>query len=292
MDFSIKRLCLAALGLLLLTGCSFQDLEHDPTTVFPDPEAYAETEKVVQAFLSRDQELFESLLHPDAAEKLTQSGLQESMYDELPSGENLTSEIFYAELRTGGPEYDNVPVYFSLHDVIGDEGYALLQLAVYPHEGECCTTSHISIQRTFERTSTYNDFTFQNKGALHYFIFALLLLVPTFIIVTTVACVRNKNFSKKFIWVPFILVGLWGIEFNWTTGAITSDLISFQNGMLNFNLLSVKFLGAGFVKKGLFVPWIASIGAPVGAIAYWFTSAIKRKKLRAEEADLVEIEVK
>ncbi len=108
-----------------------------------------------------------------------------------------------------------------------------------------------------------NAFTLSGKGILHYVLLVLAIIVPIFIIWTLVLCIRTK-IRKKWLWLIFIILGIFQIKLNWTTG------------QMGIQPLAVQLFGAGFSKMGLFAPWILSVAIPIGAIVF----LIKRKKLR------------
>jgi hypothetical protein len=274
------RFILATLSVLTLAACNFAGPEHDPESVFTDPAAYEASDRALELVRQRDLDGFFDTFTADIPDReATRNSLVE-VFGFLPSGEELKVQRFYSELRRGEGEYEGLPVYLTIYDVEGDEGYAQLTLAVHPEDGTCCVTSHIRVIESERRPSTFNAFTFEGKGWVHYVIFALLVAVPVFMIGTALLCFFEKRVRRRWLWIPFILVGLWGVDFNWTTGAMQFELFRFDATSFHFKLFSVHLLGAGIVTYGPFQPWILSIGSPLGAIAYYF-----RRRMSGQPAE-------
>lgn len=98
-------------------------------------------------------------------------------------------------------------------------------------------------------------FTLKGKGLVHYI---FLVLVPLAFLVSVYAfirCLLTPRLKRKWLWAIFIVIGFGAFKLNWTTGAVTHQLLFIQ-------LLSA---GAIRVMPG---PWLLSFAIPVGAI--WF----------------------
>ncbi|MGI9173470.1 MAG: hypothetical protein ACR2F0_09200 [Chthoniobacterales bacterium] len=100
-----------------------------------------------------------------------------------------------------------------------------------------------------------NQFDFHEKSLPHYLVFAVCLLVPAFIITALVLCIRSRV-RRRWLWFIFILFGFGALQFNWTTGGGAVQLLSFS------------LLGTGFMRSGLYGPWILKVSVPVGAILF------------------------
>lgn len=263
----IFRAIIAAVLVAMVSACSLAALSHDPETVFTDPEAYEAQDRAAELVRVRDVEGFFATLHPEAAETGGSFETVGEAFKLLPEGE-LTAKRFYSELRWGTGEYQGVPVYVSAYDIEGGGKFAQLTLAVHPMDGACCVTSYINLVPSDRPPSAFNDFTFEGKGWVHYVMFGLLIIMPLFLIGVALLCSIEKRVRHRWAWVPFILVGMWGVTFNWTTGAIQPDFFNVSEQGVFFKFLSLHLFGAGFVTAGSFQPWILTIGSPIGAFAY------------------------
>ncbi len=132
------------------------------------------------------------------------------------------------------------------------------------------------------RPSIKYDFTLEGRSLRHYVFFSLLIFLPIFTLSTAIACGLNKNVKRKWIWIIFILVGLWGANFNWATGEIGNEFIQATSKSVKFQFLQFHLFGAGIIKAGPFRPWIISIGIPVGAVLYWYWPARVARRRRKE----------
>ena len=112
-----------------------------------------------------------------------------------------------------------------------------------------------------------NRFTLSGKGPIHFLFLAFAILIPAFCITSLVLCVRSP-INKKWLWIIFILIGLFTLKLNWTTGQIDYQTISFL------------FLGAAAFRPGFCGPWTVSLALPIGAIIF----LLKRKELIAKKA--------
>jgi len=111
-----------------------------------------------------------------------------------------------------------------------------------------------------------HEFTFKNKGILHYIFLVFALLVPAFIIVTLIFAIRTR-LEKKWLWIIGILFGFIKFSINWTSGQI------------GYQLISISLLGSGIVKSGNSAPWILSFSIPIVALIFW------NKKIRDKNTE-------
>lgn len=100
-----------------------------------------------------------------------------------------------------------------------------------------------------------NAFTFKNKSIIHFLFFVACILIPIFMIVTIVLCVRSRV-RRRWLWISFIVIGLVQFQLNWSTGAWTIQPISFS------------LLGAAYFRPGLYGPWTLKFAIPIGAIIF------------------------
>lgn len=278
----MARQILALAALLLLAGCNIS-YPHDPRAVFEDDEVYRVFDEVVDVIEARDIEALITRLHPEGRGNPDVRDQMGEAFGYLPAGDQLQATPYYAELRNGGPGFEEIPVHLMMFDVVGESGFANLMVAVAPEQGECCVVTYLDVRVMERRPSDLLDFTLEGRGPLHYVFFVLLFAVPAFCLVTAIACVLKKGVKRKWLWVPFILIGVWGVEFNWTTGGIGTDLLRVGPQGVYFQLIRFKLLGAGYLKSGVLAPWIVSIGLPLGAILYWVFPARRRPQPAARD---------
>jgi hypothetical protein len=107
-----------------------------------------------------------------------------------------------------------------------------------------------------------NKFTLKGKSKIHFVFLSLSVLIPLFIVITFIVCLRTPIKKRKWLWAIFILLGFAQCTINWTSGEIFYQLLSFN------------IFGAGFFYGNKFGPVMLKVAFPLGAIIFWF----KRKK--------------
>jgi len=112
-----------------------------------------------------------------------------------------------------------------------------------------------------------NRFSFDGKGPLHYLVFALTVAVPLLVLYALVLCIRTRFPRRKWLWILFVAVGWVQFHFNWSTGALNVQPVSFM------------LLGAGFLKSGPVAPWVFTFSLPLGAILF----LVRRRSLLQQE---------
>lgn len=105
-------------------------------------------------------------------------------------------------------------------------------------------------------------FKFFGKSILHYVTLLFSVLVPLFILYVLAQCLKLTD-KKKWIWVPFILLGFVSLHLDWTTGRAFLQPLSFL------------FFGVSFMKQ-TFGPLVVSVSIPFGAIAFFVVSRLNR----------------
>lgn len=111
-----------------------------------------------------------------------------------------------------------------------------------------------------------NRFTFAGKGALHYAVLALAVLVALFVVATLVVCARTRIARRKWLWLVFIALGLGRVTLDWS------------NGHVSFDPVQIDLLGAGYVQQSPYAPPFVFLGLPLGAMVFW----VRRRRLAAE----------
>jgi fatty acid hydroxylase family protein len=109
--------------------------------------------------------------------------------------------------------------------------------------------------------NTYK-FTLNDKPAINYIFLAATCIVPIFILVALIVCIRTPIPRKKWLWVIFILFGFMSVHLNWTDSTV------------NINPLYFNIFGAGFMRSSPYSPVILTVSFPLGAILFF----LKRRK--------------
>ncbi len=128
-----------------------------------------------------------------------------------------------------------------------DEGFEVIGLNVY---------------QTEKSQSEIHAFSLSSKSILQYVVLFFSAVIPLFVLVSLVGCLKTPIQSKKWLWVIFVLFGVGAIQVNWTSGLYAVEV------------LGVYLFGASAVSAGPAAPWVISCSFPLGTIVFWF----KRKK--------------
>ena len=121
---------------------------------------------------------------------------------------------------------------------------------------------------TQESIVTLNQFSLKNKSITQYLFFAATCLVPVFVLTSFVVAIFTKFPRRKWLWLIFILLGLFKFIMNWHTGE------------LSFSLLNINLLGFSLQSDSVISPWYVAFSLPVGSVLFW----LKRSRLKAEPA--------
>ena len=111
-----------------------------------------------------------------------------------------------------------------------------------------------------------NRFTLSNKSPRHYVFLAGVILVPLFIIFAVIVCIRSRV-RRRWLWIPFILIGFGQVRLDWTTGQWDVQPLSFS------------LLGAGGMRASSYAALVLTVSIPLGAIVF----LILRRRLRGKD---------
>lgn len=225
-----------------------------------------------------------SLLHPEFAEHETAADELTGLLSTVPAGE-LDFELFFAENRVGLGEYAGVPIYFAIYESKTNAGFIQLNLAVAPEDGVCCVGTYINVIPAATRPSAYNDLTLDKKGWQHYLVAFTAAGVFLLTVFTAIKCAFASNTARKWLWVPFVLIGLWGVTFNWTTGELKPSFVTITETSFYVSFIQFKLFGVGVTTTGPFHPWIVEIGAPIGALLYWLLPGLRKRQEHTPEIE-------
>lgn len=188
-------------------------------------------------------------------------GLKE-LRDVLNEGEERSIEVIgvnwmaFASTKNGASKTTNLS-----YQIEHSKGW-LAGTVVIAHEAGVASITSARFNRIPASLEELNRFTFANKGAGHYAIFAAAIAVVVFIIWTLVVCARS-TIRRKWLWVIFILLGIGTVKLNWSTGETRVQPIS------------VQLLGASGSAAGPYAPWTIGVSLPLGAIVF----LLRRKRL-------------
>lgn len=146
----------------------------------------------------------------------------------------------------------------------------LLANVVLQRHGKDLKIIGVHVSPLTDSLENIHRFSLDGKSALQYTILGLAIIVPIFIVITLIQCIKTPVARRKWAWILFILMGLCSFKINWTDGSLIFSLVSFQ------------LLGAGFFRASTYAPLMLSVSIPLGAIMF----QLKREKLLAASNDL------
>jgi hypothetical protein len=123
-------------------------------------------------------------------------------------------------------------------------------------------------QQMSQSLEQLNAFSLRDRGAKFFIFLGLAALIPVFTIATAIVCWRTPIPRREWLWRIFVLAGITQLSLNWTTGA------------LSFQLIGIQLLGAGFTQQ-FYGPLILQLGIPLGAVLFW----IRRPKWPNDNAE-------
>ena len=208
-----------------------------------------------------------SYIDAEVSDQVTVEKLEE-VSDYFPSGKLLSTELIGSQVNTHNSTWQGN---FSFEYEF-DSGWAVAN-AVLRRIDNKTTITGFNVYRTKASQKELNKFLLSNKSLLHYLVLALSFMVPLFILVTLVYCIKTPIQKRKWLWVLFVLGGIGTISINWSTG------------MYDLKIFQYLLFGAGVTTAGEYAPWVITAGLPLGAIIFWFKRSLfieqgKANKLR------------
>ncbi|MDM4766569.1 hypothetical protein [Pelomonas sp. SE-A7] len=250
----------AILASLVMCACSQESIFE---SLIPKQEA-ALAKELVAKIGSRDFSAVEEALNPDLRTPDLRAKL-EQMAGMLPQGAPKSVLVIGSNTmtRAAGTTYELTLEYEY------PDAWVIAAVTLERSDGKIVLQG-ITFTPRARSLAAENRFTFEGKGALHYIVFALAVVIPMLVVYALVLCVRTKMKQRKWLWILFIAIGLVQVHFNWTTASWNVQPVSFV------------LLGAGFAKSGPVAPWIFTLAFPLGAILF----LVRRRSLQYHEASL------
>lgn len=135
----------------------------------------------------------------------------------------------------------------------GDGPYAVYHLQMFPDA---------------QAMKQHFAFSLKDKSLVHYIILALAVCLPIVCVGAFVVCLRTPILRRKWLWALGTLVGIGGVQLDWSSG------------IAYFHPLSFYLFGAA--ARGIeYTPWMITVSMPVGAILFF----VRRQHLK-ERAEL------
>lgn len=258
----LRRLLAPIFALFLALTTTSCDLESFGNLVAPEKET-AFAKDYLWKLKTGDLDYVESLLTDEMLAQLSEGQLAR-MSSLFYAGEPLSVEHIGAEVKVLNEQWHgNFTFEYQFESGWNVANAALRKV------GDRYEVIGLNVYQTAAAQKELNAFTLAGKSNIHYATLAAAIAVPVFILVTLVTCLRTPMAKRKWLWALFIIIGVGGVQLDWT------------NGHFAASLLHVQLFGGGIISASPSSPWIVSAAFPLGAVLFW----IRRKSLTPERKD-------
>ena len=253
-----RSLSLGVLGLILVLGAFFQigcDLNPDLKDMMgrmapDDDEEFAK--RYLEILRNEDFDTAIRLLDPRFVKAGIESDLT-AVASLLRQGDPISLELVGCKVFSG-PDKRRTKLTYQYQF---PNSWLLASVLVETVDGQK-RIFEVRVNPTPKSAEELNAFTLSGRSVHNYVMLLLAMLIPIFIVVSLVVCIRTKLKKLKWLWIIFILLGFGRLGLNWSTGQVLFNPLSFH----------VQLLGASMVRQGLYAPWIITISPPLGAIIF------------------------
>jgi hypothetical protein len=212
----------------------------------------------LQKIQDKDFEFVKSQLDSSLTGQVTDQDLLK-IANYFPSGHLLSTELVGSHVNTVNSTWEG-NFTFEYHF---EQGWALANV-VLKRVNNKLTVIGFNVYRTKASQKEINKFSLIGNSPIQYLILTSAILVPLFILISLIVCIKTPIVKRKWLWILFILGGIGTISVNWTTGAYGLKILQYQ-------LFGLAVSGANE-----YAPLVLTIGFPIGAVAFWF----KRRQMK------------
>ncbi|CAJ0719516.1 hypothetical protein LMG6871_02924 [Ralstonia edaphis] len=241
-----KKILLVFIALALFAGCNQQAMIER----FAPKEESAAAQRMLSDLIAKnfgalDGQLDAGLKTPDTRDAL------EKMANAFPSARPKSVTLVGTETNTR----NSVTTYNLTYEYEYPTAWLLANVMLQRKDGQLRIIGMHAYPEKQSLRET-NAFKFAGKGFAHYCVLGLMIGIALFQIYVLVLCFRTPIAKRKWLWLLFISLGITRFFFNWTTGD------------LRFQLLSFAIPGVGGFAAGPYAPLILTFSIPVGAIVF------------------------
>jgi len=175
-------------------------------------------------------------------------------------------------LRSTKPN-DNYDIYSVIYEYEFKDAFILFTIVINK-QSKPYTVVSFNANASKESFSKRTEFTFKNKTLKHYIVFAWIIAIPLFIIITVISVIKTP-IRRKWAWILLVILVNVGVNFNWTTG-----LFQWRN------IEVILLLATDIAYGSIYAPWDFTVAFPLGAVIFWY----RRKKILARRLEYAELE--
>jgi hypothetical protein len=167
--------------------------------------------------------------------------------------------------------YKEREIYTINYEYEFERGFVFFSIKLSP-SGQSYTVRSFNADISRESFIKNAEFSFKDKGIIHYLVLLLAIAIPILIIVTLVVVIKTK-IRRKWLWLLAVLLCNFGPVFNWATGTFKWEDFKFI------------ILGLGIEQGNVNEAWNFTVAIPIGAMIFW----MKRRRLKREEQEYNEL---
>jgi hypothetical protein len=184
----------------------------------------------------------------------------------LAHGEPLSIEVIGCNIFTNTSAHGTTRTTNLSYQIHFTDSWVVGNVAVgHPGNSKSVLGSHF--RPIPDSLEALNRFTFAGKSLVHYLVLAACIVVPVFILVALIICIRSR-IRRKWLWILFLLFGFVQFQLDWTSGHVGVQPVSFL------------LFGASALRSSPYASWVFGFGIPMGAIIF----LAFRRKLLVEDA--------
>ena len=254
-----KKFLLLALSALLV-GCDQKALLQKFIPKEDDAFARRFIEVVRVGDYAAAQQMLDSTVRGEEAAK----GLQ-ALHEVIAHGEPVAVETIGCNVQSlQGTRKTNLSYQIHFLDAWAVGNVYLEQ------KGDTSFVFASRFQPTPDSLEVLNRFSIRGKPPMHYAVLAACIAIPVFILYTLVVCIRSRV-RRKWLWIIFILFGVFQLRLDWASG--------------RFDLQPISFLlfGASAFRASPYAAWVLGCAVPLGAIIF----LLRRRNLILPDAKQV-----
>ncbi len=229
--------------LAFLAGCSALSLEGVAT-----PENDARAQRILRAVVAGEHDSV--LQHARFGDDTVANAAGLAALDSALRGRSIDSLQLIGANRFSFEKHSRLTLTYEFRNDSGwigatvttddsADAWALLGLHAEPLPGEL---------------QAINRFTLSGRGITQYAGLLLVVLCTLMSVGMAVFIATRRTYPKRWRWVAASLVGVSAVFINWTTGEVST------------RMLTMQLFSSTFARPNAYAPWILSFSFPLGAI--------------------------
>jgi hypothetical protein len=255
----LPRLALLALATGLTIGCDAISVAGIAT-----PEGDARAQRVLRELIAGQRDSIPLHAHFGTDTAATAVGL--ARLDSILRGRQVDSLQLIGANRWSANETERLTLSYEFRTERGWLGAAVTTL----DSAGAWTLIGLHVEPLAGELAALNRFHLTGRGLAQYLGLLLVLVCAGISLGTAVFIATRRDYPKRWRWVALSLVGASAVYVNWTTGEVTT------------RLLTMQLFSASMVRPSVYAPWLLSFSFPIGALV-----ALQRYRQRRELIELI-----